>query len=716
MARQLIVYCGAFPAVAEALKQHAVQAEHVFDGDAPVHFASRGGQLGQAVQDGDWATVDATLSAVASDWAASGAEKAVLIAEGALGQGGWNQDEQLANELAPLFTRHFAGCDMQFIVTPTAAEQQAPDWTETLSGLQAALIPAHVQVMPVADVFRDRFGLGAGVMRLAGLDDTALGRLPPVLPGFCLFVLLQSGDAAADVPDLALPLGTVAVSDDAITETLGQCTRGEDGSAERLQARLGKEVVESRPGHLVLDASVLAGSGLNPRGVARLARALRAVSPDIRVIRDAAWPKDEARSWGAAFGAEALYTGRCAQPAVGQVSDQTAPELVKTQTHECEDRRAPFLSGRFAPRNDIVNLDESRPLPPAPAREPGAYSGKGGNVIIGCMKNEGPFLLEWIAFHRAVGIDHFVIYSNDCSDSTDKLLDRLAELGIVSHFDNSEWKGNSPQQHALNLSLKLPVVQQAEWLLHIDTDEFMNIRTGDGTFKDLLAALPDGVTNIAMTWRMFGSSGVRGYSDEPVIAQFDRCAPSYMPKPHTAWGFKTAVRNVQAYQKLSCHRPNKLEEAARDKVMWVNGSGKDITKVNAEKGWRSEVKTIGYDLIQLNHYALRSAQSFLVKRQRGRALHVDRTVGLGYWVRMDWNSCRDVTIQRQLPNLEAELARLKADPEVARLHVEAVAWHRGKIDELMGVDEFRELFDATAGIDYDDVDRILWVLDNDMDS
>jgi len=54
-------------------------------------------------------------------------------------------------------------------------------------------------------------------------------------------------------------------------------------------------------------------------------------------------------------------------------------------------------------------------------------------------------------------------------------------------------------------------------------------------------------------------------------------------------------------------------------VKWVNGSGKDMTGEAADNGWRNSRKSIGYDLIQLNHYALRSAESFLVKRQRGRA-------------------------------------------------------------------------------------------------
>ncbi len=150
-------------------------------------------------------------------------------------------------------------------------------------------------------------------------------------------------------------------------------------------------------------------------------------------------------------------------------------------------------------------------------------------------------------------------------------------------------------------------MRQADWLIHIDVDEFMNIRTGNGTLDDLFARAPD-ATNWAMTWRLFGHGGVSEFRDEPVIGQFSRCAPAWCPKPHTVWGFKTMFRNNGAYAKMSCHRPNKLTPDKRAAVKWVNGSGAPMADSLKDKGWRSGTGDIGYDLIQLNHYALRSAE------------------------------------------------------------------------------------------------------------
>jgi hypothetical protein len=99
--------------------------------------------------------------------------------------------------------------------------------------------------------------------------------------------------------------------------------------------------------------------------------------------------------------------------------------------------------------------------------------------------------------------------------------------------------------------------------------------------------------------------------------------------------------------------------------------------------WRSTSQTVGYDLVTLNHYSVRSAESFLVKRDRGRVNHVDRDQGLLYWFRMNNNAETDRSIQPRLPAMEAELARLKADPEIARAHEASVRHHRQRISELM---------------------------------
>lgn len=318
-------------------------------------------------------------------------------------------------------------------------------------------------------------------------------------------------------------------------------------------------------------------------------------------------------------------------------------------------------------------------------------------AIVTCMKNEGPFILEWLAYHRAIGIEGFLVYTNDCTDGTDTLLDLLQEKGFVQHRENPfEGTGLKPQHAALQAAESEEVVTGSDWAISMDVDEFLNIKTGDGTIGALFDALPD-ANLIACTWRLFGNNDVHTYSDRFLIEQFDHCAPEFATKPHQAWGFKTLFKNVGLFKKLGVHRPKGLKPQIWDKIRWYNGSGTPMPRTEFRNAWRSTQATYGYDLVQLNHYAVRSAESFLVKRDRGRVNHVDRDQGLAYWFRMNNNFEQENSIQRMLPKLQAAYDELLADPEIRAQHDACVTAHSAKIDALKATDNYAKFYAELTG-------------------
>ena len=307
-------------------------------------------------------------------------------------------------------------------------------------------------------------------------------------------------------------------------------------------------------------------------------------------------------------------------------------------------------------------------------------------AIVTTMKNEGPFILEWIAYHRAIGVDDFLIYTNDCTDGTDTMLDLLQTKGLVQHRDNPyRTSGLKPQHAALQAAEDEPVMQTCGWGICMDVDEFINIKIGDGTLAALYTAMGD-ANMISLTWRLFGNAETHAYNDAFLLDQFTRCAPEVIRKPHQAWGFKTLFRNIDIYKKLGVHRPKGLRPDLWDRVHWLNGSGKPQPHEMFRNGWRSTLETYGYDWACLNHYAVRSAESFLVKRDRGRVNHVDRDQGLNYWFRMNHNVEQDSSIQRMIPALRAEYDRLLADPDIAAAHATCVASHQARIAALRATD------------------------------
>ena len=307
-------------------------------------------------------------------------------------------------------------------------------------------------------------------------------------------------------------------------------------------------------------------------------------------------------------------------------------------------------------------------------------------AIVTTMKNEGPFILEWLAYHRAIGVDDFLIYTNDCTDGTDTLLAVLQSKGLVQHRDNPYRTTGLPPQHAaLQAAEDEPMMQTCAWGICMDVDEFINIKIGDGTLASLYAAM-GGANMISLTWRLFGNAETHAFTDQFILTQFTQCAPEVIRKPHQAWGFKTLFRNIDIYKKLGVHRPKGLRPDLWDQIHWLNGSGKPMPKEMYRNGWRSTLETFGYDWVSLNHYAVRSAESFLVKRDRGRVNHVDRDQGQNYWFRMNHNIHQDTSIQRMIPALQTEYARLLADPEIAAAHAQCVSNHKTRIAELRATD------------------------------
>lgn len=391
-----------------------------------------------------------------------------------------------------------------------------------------------------------------------------------------------------------------------------------------------------------------------------------------------------------------------------------SPDAEKMLSNVAKKTVKDLYTSRFAPHNNVhFGFDETQDLPMLPVTPEAPLT---ETLLIACMKDEAPYILEWIAYHKSIGVDHFLIFTNDCSDGTDDLLDRLEKLGHVTHKRNDEWKGKSPQQAALNKAIKMPLVQKAKWLIHCDVDEYINIRMGQGTLAELYDGAGD-ATNIAMTWRLFGNAHVEHIGDAQVMENFTRCAPAFAPKPHTMWGFKTITRNVGVYGKLSCHRPNKPVDDPPQPVRWMNGSLRDMTDEGARSGnWRNSIRSIGYNAVQLNHYALRSRDSYLIKRKRGRALHTDRTIGLNYWVRHDWNSYEDRSILRHRDRMMAQKEMLLADKKLAKIHADGLAWHYARVKELDATESFQQLRLETTQAELKDFERVAYAMAADMES
>ena len=305
------------------------------------------------------------------------------------------------------------------------------------------------------------------------------------------------------------------------------------------------------------------------------------------------------------------------------------------------------------------------------------------------VRNEAAFVLEWVAHHRTVGFTDILAFSNDCTDGTDRMLDRLAEMGLLTHIRNDGPHAEGPQWAALKRADKHPLRKKADWIMVVDIDEFVNIHPGDHTLAALLTALPH-ATAIPLTWRFFGNGGRVRFQDEPVTAQFQRAAPAVLYWPWRAALFKTLFRNDGAYAKLGVHRPRQPGKNATPR--WFDGSGRELDEAFHASRIFSDFGQDNYRLAQLNHYALGAMESYIVKADRGRANRDATAFDMAYWIERNFVAEPDQTIDAAAARAAPLNADLRTDPVLARLHADAVAWRRAAFDRLMLLEPYRALF------------------------
>lgn len=125
-------------------------------------------------------------------------------------------------------------------------------------------------------------------------------------------------------------------------------------------------------------------------------------------------------------------------------------------------------------------------------------------AIVTCLKNEGEDLVEWLAFHRAIGIHRFVVYDNESTDATARILDAVPfrdEIVVRRIADPS------PQKAAFADAIER-FRGTIDWAAFIDGDELI-VPLGDRALGDLLAGLEaEDVDGLGLHWRVFGSSGL----------------------------------------------------------------------------------------------------------------------------------------------------------------------------------------------------------------
>ena len=160
-------------------------------------------------------------------------------------------------------------------------------------------------------------------------------------------------------------------------------------------------------------------------------------------------------------------------------------------------------------------------------------------AIVCLIRGEDDYLLEWIEFHRLMGIEHYIIYDNAVTDAsaltTRRLLQPYIEEEVVTYIRWPDLPGLRDRwDDTETLSLQQLAYGDCvrrfrrffQWLIKIDVDEFL-FRNSERyeTVAEVLNALNERmVMGLRLRRKEFGSSGHQKRPEGLVIENYHQCA------------------------------------------------------------------------------------------------------------------------------------------------------------------------------------------------
>jgi hypothetical protein len=311
-------------------------------------------------------------------------------------------------------------------------------------------------------------------------------------------------------------------------------------------------------------------------------------------------------------------------------------------------------------------------------------------VLVSAMRNEGPFLLEWVAYHRVIGVSRIVICANPSTDGSDTLLAALEAAGAITYLPTAPRPDQSLLEAGVEAFEAKVGYRDGAWYAWLDSDEFLNIHVGARRIDDLVEALGP-AQGIMLNWRLFGSSGQDRFGGRFISTEFPRASrTNFVGNLETKSLFRKSDQ-VLGFGAIGQERPRLAKGHSLGPEDFLGGNGKPLMATEPRNlDWLAQKRLgrtnivaraeAGHALAQINHYAVRTPEFFRLKQQLGSD---DRKAGVGgrarytvsYFSHFDQNEVEDRSILQWDVAVTTEMARLLANPGVAEA--------KAKVDRLV---------------------------------
>jgi hypothetical protein len=280
-------------------------------------------------------------------------------------------------------------------------------------------------------------------------------------------------------------------------------------------------------------------------------------------------------------------------------------------------------------------------------------------AIVAPVRDEAPYLLEWIAYHRALGIDTFLLADNGGDDTTSELLQDLDRQQLIKRFD---WRAQQRFQLEFYRQALHFARDFVQGLFFIDADEFLRPQ-GDSISDVARKWLSDpSIGAVALNWAIYGSAGQQQRDDRLVIERFTRRAPQEF----------SANKHAKTFARVDCCAgPAENPHAVTLRTgRYVDTCGKDVRWDVSHGHLVGITETITWGLLRVDHFVLKSREEFEAKRARGRLITPMNSDAWGaYYAFHDQNEVEDPMPPELVERTKREIHRMTHQLRIEQKHL-----------------------------------------------
>lgn len=209
-------------------------------------------------------------------------------------------------------------------------------------------------------------------------------------------------------------------------------------------------------------------------------------------------------------------------------------------------------------------------------------------------RGEQKYIVDWVAYHLGLGIDHIFIYDNETLTTYEKLLlpKFSTDKVTIIHFPG-DTKQTVMTEHALYYHKN-----KTRYLGFIDVDEYI-VPIGDKNLKVLFSEY-EKYSALCIHWILFGSNQEKIYRAIPVVERFTRRASE------TDRHIKSFVDPQRTGKWVTVHKFTHSTKAVDENFNYVEETDSRPEPATSNK-------------IFIAHYVTKSYEECLERRNRPRA-------------------------------------------------------------------------------------------------